>query len=541
MKHPKPLAVVFPWLLALLGSPNLSAQGTSLRFAGLDQVGVPLDPTSVVPTVQFTITGWVRVAAAELPAPGARSILLGRCSGSGGGGGAWAFVHRSDGTIAFAWEATPGVWREVPSAGTGSTLVNSWMFIGTRVDFTAGTVIMASDTSPIIGVGEYNAVVYPMASGDTLAASPLAGVVCPEGSASLVLGARLRGELDDFALWNTSLTSIYDVSLQPVSCSAPGLSSYWRFDDGLGLVAQDSGPARLPGALSSSLSGSGPFWTPSGAWGAGAAPDCSNTPLYRTGSYDLVGSGGRVSSPGYAAEATVQWRVGTGISSSQNYSALSDTSWMPPIPAAVEPLLLGVLPPTGLAAGGGVVRLLGENFTAPGAGTPSVRFGTRTATQVNVVSDTEVLVTTPLGTDTLLGNPLGGVEVRLTNAAGSSALPKGFRYLPEIQPPEVQPLPATIQFTLASKPLSFIVMSVGDVLAPNFGLPLPSLLAGQFGLLNWYLILDQSPMTGPQRLYTYPVPPPFVGVALDFQAASIDLFDPAASSFTNIVTFTAHL
>ena len=81
-------------------------------------------------------------------------------------------------------------------------------------------------------------------------------------------------------------------------------------------------------------------------------------------------------------------------------------------------LILSITPNKGSAAGGTSVTIHGQNFT----GTPTVSFGTASATSVSVKSDTEITVITPAGT-------AGKVDVTLQNADGpTSTLQAGFTY-----------------------------------------------------------------------------------------------------------------
>jgi hypothetical protein len=78
---------------------------------------------------------------------------------------------------------------------------------------------------------------------------------------------------------------------------------------------------------------------------------------------------------------------------------------------ALVPSVSGVTPPTGPLTAQ-VVTVTGTNFVA---GATTVRFGTTTATGVNVVSPTELTVTAPARSSA------GKVDVLVTTAAGSSA------------------------------------------------------------------------------------------------------------------------
>lgn len=89
---------------------------------------------------------------------------------------------------------------------------------------------------------------------------------------------------------------------------------------------------------------------------------------------------------------------------------------------AVRPRLLALAPSSGPASGGTRMTLTGSSFQAPGAGTPSVRFGGVAATNVSVLSDTSLTCDAPAG----VAEAVVGVE--LSNANGKSVLQSSFRY-----------------------------------------------------------------------------------------------------------------
>jgi hypothetical protein len=70
----------------------------------------------------------------------------------------------------------------------------------------------------------------------------------------------------------------------------------------------------------------------------------------------------------------------------------------------------GVSPTSGSAAGGDTVTVTGSGFT----GTTGVSFGTATASNLLVASDTQLTVTSPQAA-------VGTVDVTVTTPAGTSA------------------------------------------------------------------------------------------------------------------------
>lgn len=81
------------------------------------------------------------------------------------------------------------------------------------------------------------------------------------------------------------------------------------------------------------------------------------------------------------------------------------------------PTIVAVSPSTGTTSGGTSVTLSGTNFT----GTTRVAFGSNTASNVVIVSATQITALTPAGT-------AGAVSVTVTNASGTGTLANGFTY-----------------------------------------------------------------------------------------------------------------
>jgi hypothetical protein len=84
------------------------------------------------------------------------------------------------------------------------------------------------------------------------------------------------------------------------------------------------------------------------------------------------------------------------------------------------PTIVAVSPNQGSTNGGTAVTLSGTNFT----GTTKVTFGTTAASNVVIVSPTQMTALTPTG-------PAGAVAVAVTNAAGTGTLSNGFTYTSE--------------------------------------------------------------------------------------------------------------
>lgn len=128
----------------------------------------------------------------------------------------------------------------------------------------------------------------------------------------------------------------------------------------------------------------------------------------------------------------------------------SDATASPP-PNAVTPLatttilapptVSGISPASGTTAGGTAVTITGTGFVAPA----TVSFGGTSATNVSVVSPTEITADAPAGT-------AGGVNVMVTDPGGTSG-PVSFTYVTPPTPPPTPITPVT-PVTPVIKPLT---------------------------------------------------------------------------------------
>ena len=105
------------------------------------------------------------------------------------------------------------------------------------------------------------------------------------------------------------------------------------------------------------------------------------------------------------------------------------------LPAAAaalsRPVVTSVSPAKGAALGGTLVTVRGHNFKASGRNlVRAVRFGTRAATKVHVVSATKLTCRAPRG--------VGVVNVRVVTTAGTSSVRKADRFAYQGGPPVVQ-------------------------------------------------------------------------------------------------------
>lgn len=115
-----------------------------------------------------------------------------------------------------------------------------------------------------------------------------------------------------------------------------------------------------------------------------------------------------------AAVSTIFTACGGGIVAPHNSSTSQQSS---------EPSIISVVPNTGPPAGGTAVTINGSNFTSGNQQTsPSVSFGGVQATQVTLLSSSQVSAVVP-------AHPAGSVSVKVTTADGkSSSLAAAFTY-----------------------------------------------------------------------------------------------------------------
>ena len=254
---------------------------------------------------------------------------------------------------------------------------------------------------------------------------------------------------------------------------------------------------------------------------------------------DVVSGGGLGISASFFAESAIGNAVWAHAASSANFSAAGGVVWIEAPLGDGPPVVFQTVAPSGDKDGGDVVSVLGFNFTAGGAGSPTVEFGGSAASGVSVVSNTRLTATTPSGLD-VNQNPLGPVAVGVANGLGNGSASDAFRYLPAVtvnKPVCVGgPYDATVHTT---QPGSLAVLV--------YGIPFPPLtinvppFEGNFVLVNNFKIMGQI-KAAPAGFaeYVFPIPdnPALAGVVLDSQALSIDTFAPVGGSFSNVATIT---
>lgn len=529
-------------------APAASA-GESLLFDGDDVVTASLPPGLDVGPDTLTITAWIDVDVADKPpGPDGRYVILGHC-GSAGETEPWAFVLRSNGSIAFSWEDAPGLWREAPIGSSGSSLLGGWTFVAVTVDRPADTVIPLWDTVPG-PIGDKNPAPHAMSTA-TIVAAPDFVAGCSGSGASLVFGSGFVGGLDDVSLWDTVLAApdVYDLSTAPFSCASPGLVGFWSFDGADS--GADSGPFGLDANFGSGAAGSSPSTVPSSFWGPTPAEDCGTSPCdldcaslarsanYGISAFEVVSSGQRAASSSFVSEASLNVPHVAGESASVNYRSRDGVVWMGlGSQGASSPAIIAVLPSAGDKDGGDLVRIVGSGFDPGGAAT--VSFGGAPGAGVSVLSSTAVDVVTPDGTDSN-GNPIGAVDVSIAGAFGAATLSDGFSYLPYLYQAEPAVVGGDYELGLQTKPDRIAVFLYGFENPFDFGLPFaPYQGALDLEFTSWQVAEPVSPVIGSGgHLSLGPITAGLVDLPVFFQALAFAPFAPSESEFSNVVSIIA--
>jgi hypothetical protein len=126
------------------------------------------------------------------------------------------------------------------------------------------------------------------------------------------------------------------------------------------------------------------------------------------------------------------------------------------------PTITSLTPTSGPTSGGTLVTLTGGVY----AGTVSVEFGTTPATDVTVISDSEVTAVSP-------ANAAGAVTVSLTDLGGTVTAAQEFTYVPPVTPPPPVPSPTITGISPTSGPQAGgeTVFIEGSNLCNGSGLP----------------------------------------------------------------------
>ena len=259
---------------------------------------------------------------------------------------------------------------------------------------------------------------------------------------------------------------------------------------------------------------------------------------------NLPALGGVSSSASTTAESELGLATGGPVVSSASYRFEGGAVWTQNGFQPSGPVVFGLESafPTagavGASAGGEAETVLGLGFASPGAGATSVSLAGAPASGVHVLDDNRIAITTPAGVD-VLGNPLAGVALSVTNALGTSELADAYVYTPALVAGDPPRVGETFRLHLFGEPGDFQDLYFG-VPVPGFALPIAG-IAGAFDLVG----LSISPVsaaiaTSHDTSFLLPVPnsPSLVGQSIDWQGFSLDSLAPLGGSFTNRLTTT---
>ena len=250
-------------------------------------------------------------------------------------------------------------------------------------------------------------------------------------------------------------------------------------------------------------------------------------------------AGGAAASASFDVESEVAHATAGPVADSESYSFVGGAAWSDASFSASGPVVFGVADGRGDKDGGEPETVFGFGFQDPGAGATTVAIGGASASGVNVVSNTELSVTSGAGVN-LYGNPLGRSEVTVANALGANTAADAYTYTPALAIDGEVRIGKNYRLDLYGEPGEFRASYYG-LSIPGIALPIGG-LDGAFDLLG--LFLEAGPlapaatdMTG----WTLPVPfaPVLVGQSLDYQGYVLSSLAPLGGSFTNrlVVTF----
>lgn len=207
--------------------------------------------------------------------------------------------------------------------------------------------------------------------------------------------------------------------------------------------------------------------------------------------------------------------------------------------AAGPPVVAGVTELAGTKDGGQTAHVVGFGFADVLAGTTTVDFGSSMTPSVSVLSNTQLQVSTPPGVD-LLGNPLGLVDVSVTNQLGAGTAADAYAYLPAlIESGEASIAGGALSLSLHSIPGALAVLSYGLSL-PGVGVPVAPFDGSLTILVGQVIVPGLEPAPDGIVAWEFPLPddPALTGATIEFQAAALENLAPLGGSFTNTLPIT---
>lgn len=299
-------------------------------------------------------------------------------------------------------------------------------------------------------------------------------------------------------------------------------------------------PRRIAIALSSTLLA---------AVALGSENGSSGSPSFTSKVRSLVSGAGETVSANFRARGTVSQAAVTANDQAQSTNFRLAGAGISTVGSEFQtdaPLVFGILsnqaPTTGqpktygTAQGGESIRVVGANFTAPGAGGTLLLFGPTPIPTAMVTSNTTIDASTPPGKD-FTGTPLGPIDVSVVNGNGGVELPNAFVYTPalvEVVPPVIGEV---FQFVIAAPVASQVYLLLG----------LPTLAFNKVPPLQGALLLQlTSPPIGPLPLPAgqtpvqadVPLLPGLIGITVALQSIHLPVAPGAPGTFSNEIEVT---
>jgi len=247
------------------------------------------------------------------------------------------------------------------------------------------------------------------------------------------------------------------------------------------------------------------------------------------------GGGASPASSSFSGSGTSPFTFSGPLASSESFTALSaalDDGTL----TGGRPMVAGVSAGLGTKDGGTLVDVFGFGFTDPGAGLTTVEFDGIPAPVVFVVGNTRIGARTPVGVNQH-GNPLGSVDVDVTNDLGSSSADDGFLFLPALTAGDPARVGGFADVYVHSDPGSFVLVVYG-VTSPGTALPVEGLDGAlEFVTGYWPLSTFMFSATGTVGI-SIPVPDDasLIGFAAQMQGVVVDAVVPAVTgAFTNVL------
>jgi len=192
------------------------------------------------------------------------------------------------------------------------------------------------------------------------------------------------------------------------------------------------------------------------------------------------------------------------------------------------PVVFGIEPAFGPAAGGTPISITGMNFDKFGLGGVGVSIGGHAAGGVVVQSASLITLLSPAGVS-------GPADVVVNDSIGSDTRPGGFLYTPAITTTPIVPLGGVLDIRNYGPPgnafLTIISLTAWSA-HTKFG----TMLVGP----DFFQIFSPTPYPAPDGVSSVPVAVPFepalVGITVHFQSLSLTNVAPMQGSFTNAST-----